>query len=253
MFAASETQILNIKYEAGIEEHEPAAFNYFCRLIYFFMKYTDLFFDLDGTLTNSKPGIFNSALYAVQKLGLSPEKIPSDLTPFIGPPLRESFKLVFGLNAEQSELATIYYREFYGNEGMHQYTIYKGIPEALKELSDLGYRMSIVTSKAEIYAVEIIRNSPLNSYFSMVSGCELNGERSEKSLLITYNAERLGITLSNNILMIGDRYHDLRGARQAGISAAGVLYGFGSFDEIENEKPDLVINEPTDLVRLIHG
>jgi len=217
------------------------------------MKYTDLFFDLDGTLTNSKPGIFNSALYAVKKLGLAPEQIPADLTPFIGPPLRESFKLVFGLNAEQSELATNYYREFYGNEGMHQYTIYNGIPEALKELSDLGYRMSIVTSKAEIYAVDIIKNSPLKNYFSMVSGCELSGERSEKNSLIPYNAERLGIALSNNILMIGDRYHDLRGARQAGISAAGVLYGFGSFDEIENEKPDLIINEPTDLVRLIHG
>lgn len=217
------------------------------------MKFTDLFFDLDGTLTNSKPGIFNSALYAVKKLGLAPEKIPSDLTPFIGPPLRESFKLVFGLNAEQSELATIYYREFYGSEGMHQYTIYNGIPEALKELSDLGYRMSIVTSKAEIYAVEIIKNSPLNNYFSMVSGCELNGERSEKSLLIPYNAARLRVKLSHKVLMIGDRYHDLRGARQSGISAAGVLYGFGSFDEIAEEKPDLIINEPYNLVRMVNG
>lgn len=217
------------------------------------MKYTDLFFDLDGTLINSKPGIFNSALYAVKKLGLAPEQIPADLTPFIGPPLRESFKLVFGLDDAQAEQATIYYREFYGNEGMHQYTLYNGIPEALNEFARNGYRMSIVTSKAEIYAAEIIKNSPLKNYFSMVSGCELSGERSEKSLLIPYNAERLGVKLGHNVLMIGDRYHDLRGARQTGISAAGVLYGFGSVEEIVEEKPDLIINEPSDLVRLIHG
>lgn len=217
------------------------------------MKYTDLFFDLDGTLTNSKPGIFNSALYAVKKLGLTPEQIPDDLTPFIGPPLRESFKLVFGLDDAQSEQAVIYYREFYGNDGMYQYTIYKGIPEALNEFARNGYRMSIVTSKAEIYAVEIIKSSLLKNYFSMVSGCELNGERSEKSLLIPYNAERLGVKLSHNVLMIGDRYHDLRGARQTGISAAGVLYGFGSRIEIESENPDLIIPDPNDLFRLIHG
>ena len=155
---------------------KPFSFTYFCIRLSFTMKYTDLFFDLDGTLTNSKPGIFNSALYAVKKLGLTPEQIPADLTPFIGPPLRESFKLVFGLDDAQSEQATIYYREFYGNDGMHQYTIYKGIPEALNEFARNGYRMSIVTSKAEIYAVEIIKSSPLKNYFSTVSGCELNGE-----------------------------------------------------------------------------
>lgn len=217
------------------------------------MHFTHLFFDLDGTLTDSKPGIFNSAIYAVDKLGIPVDKRPADMMPFIGPPLRESFKLVFGLDDETAERATIYYREFYGKEGMHQYSIYAGIPEALETLAAMGYNMSVVTSKAEIYARQIISNSPLKPFFANVSGCELNGERSEKEVLIPYNAEKLNIPLSNKILMIGDRLHDIRGARSAGVSAAGVLYGFGSHQEITDCKPDLIVPEPIDLVQKIHG
>ena len=217
------------------------------------MRYTHLFFDLDGTLTDSKPGIFNSANYAADKLGLKGEQRPDDMTPFIGPPLRESFKLVFGLDDETAELATTYYREYYGNEGMHQYTIYKGIPEALETLSELGYHMSVVTSKAEFFATQIIRESILKKFFVTVSGCELNGERSEKGILIPYNASKLNIPLSDKILMIGDRLHDIRGAREAGTSAAGVLYGFGSELEIRREKPDLIITSPAKMVKMITG
>ncbi len=216
------------------------------------MHFTHLFFDLDGTLTDSKPGIFNSAIYAADRLGIPAYKRPADMMPFIGPPLRESFKLVFGLDDETAELATIYYREFYGKEGMHQYSIYAGIPGALETLAALGYNMSVVTSKAEFYAKQIISNSPLKSFFTNVSGCELNGERSEKEVLIPYNAEKLNVPLSNKILMIGDRLHDIRGARSAGISAAGVLYGFGNLKEITDCKPDLIIPSPNLLVQKIH-
>lgn len=215
------------------------------------MHYTHLFFDLDGTLTDSKPGILNSAIYAADKLGIPASKRPSDLMPFIGPPLRESFKLVFGLDDDTAEVATTYYREYYGKEGMHQYTIFNGIPEALEALAGMGFSLSVVTSKAEFYATQIINNSILKSFFTNISGCELNGERSEKSILIPYNASKLDIQLSNKILMIGDRLHDIRGARHAGISAAGVLYGFGSASEIYQEKPDLIIPSPARMVEII--
>lgn len=215
------------------------------------MRYTHLFFDLDGTLTDSKPGILNSAIYAADKLGIPANKRPTDMMPFIGPPLRESFKLVFGLDDETAELATTYYREYYGKEGMHQYVIYSEIPEALETLTGMGYQMSVVTSKAEFFATQIIRESILKSFFSTVSGCELNGERSKKGILIPYNAAKLNIPLSSKILMIGDRLHDIRGAREAGISSAGVLYGFGSELEIRREKPDLIITSPTEMAKVI--
>ena len=217
------------------------------------MNYTHLFFDLDGTLTDSKPGIFNSAIYAADKLGIPAHKRPSDLMPFIGPPLRESFKLVFGLDDETAEVATTYYREYYGKEGMHQYTIYDGLPEALETLSGMGYNLSVVTSKAEFFATQIIRESMLKNYFTTISGCELNGDRSEKGILIPYNASKLNIPLSNKILMIGDRLHDIRGAHEAGVSSAGVLYGFGSEHEIQDEKPDIIIASPAEMVKVIVG
>ena len=217
------------------------------------MRYTHLFFDLDGTLTDSKPGILNSAIYAVDKLGIPANERPLDLMPFIGPPLRESFKLVFGLDDETAELATTYYREYYGKEGMHQYTIYDGIPEALETLASMGYNISVVTSKAEFYATQIISESILKNFFTVISGCELNGDRSEKGILIPYNAAKLNVPLSNKLLMIGDRLHDIRGAREAGISAAGVLYGFGSEQEIYHEKPDLIIPSPSEMAEIISG
>ena len=217
------------------------------------MRYTHLFFDLDGTLTDSKPGILNSAIYAADKLGIPASERPADLMPFIGPPLRESFKLVFGLDDETAEVATTYYRDYYGKEGMHQYKIYEGLPEALESLTTMGYSMSVVTSKAEFYATQIISESILKNFFTTISGCELNGDRSEKGILIPYNASKLNLPLNKKILMIGDRLHDIRGAREAGVSAAGVLYGFGSQQEIHDEKPDLIIPSPADMVKIISG
>lgn len=211
------------------------------------MAFTHLFFDLDGTLTDSRPGIFNSANYAAGKLGIPLAQRPADLTPFIGPPLRESFRLVFGLGAADAELAVKYYREYYGQEGMYQYRIYEGITESLEALQKNGLRLSVITSKAEIYASEIILISPLNRFFDIVSGCELNGNRSEKGELILYNCQRLGIKPGADVLMIGDRYHDLRGAAQAGVSSAAVTYGYGSEDELVREKPAMIIKSPYQL------
>jgi phosphoglycolate phosphatase len=217
------------------------------------MYYTHLFFDLDGTLTDSKQGIFNSALYAADKLGIPADKRPADMMPFIGPPLRESFKLVFNIDDETAELATTYYREYYGKEGMYQYSIYDGIPEVLETLATLGYNISVVTSKAEFFAKQIISKSPLKSFITNISGCELNGNRSEKEVLIPYNANKLKVPLSKKILMIGDRLHDIRGARSAGISSAGVLYGFGSLQEITTWNPDLIIPSANLLAQIIHS
>lgn len=212
------------------------------------MKYTHLFFDMDGTLIDSKPGIFNSIYYTLRKLQLPESEWPVDLNPFIGPPLRESFKSLFGFSSEMAEHATKTYREYYSAKGMHEYNVYPGIPEVLRQLTEAGFKLSLVTSKAEVFAKEIIKNTTFAALFQTVSGCEISGERSDKHDLISYTLNILGLQPSKQILMIGDRFHDVKGARLAGISSAAVLYGYGSYEELTNEKPTLLINTPEELL-----
>lgn len=212
------------------------------------MNYSHLFFDLDGTLINSKPGIFNSVYYTLEKLGIPKSDWPADFNPFIGPPLRDSFKLLFGFKEEFAEKATIIYREYYSIKGMNEFEIYPGIPEALQQLHNIGFNMSLVTSKAEIYAIKIVEKAGFSYMFRTVSGCEINGERSEKSELINHTMEKLGLTPNPHILMIGDRYHDIRGAKLTGISSAAILYGYGSREELTAEDPELYITSPEELI-----
>lgn len=215
------------------------------------MKYKHLFFDLDGTLVDSKRGIFNAVHYTLDKMGILPEHRPSDLNPFIGPPLRDSFRDLFNLSAESAETATKIYREYYSKTGLYEYTIFEGIQEALDQLFERGFVISLVTSKAEAYARLIIESTPFSKCFETISGCELNGQRSSKYELINYTLLKLKISPSADVLMIGDRYHDIRGAKQAGVSSAAVLYGYGTREELFEETPDLYIDSPYNLVHSI--
>lgn len=214
------------------------------------MKFKHLFFDLDGTLIDSKRGIFNAVNYTLNKMEIKAENRPSDFNPFIGPPLRDSFRDLFNLTAEDAEIATVIYREYYSKTGLYEYSIYDGIPEALNQLFERGFTISLVTSKAESYARLIIESTPFIKCFQTVSGCELDGRRSSKHELINYTLHKLKISPSADVLMIGDRYHDIRGAKLAGVSSAAVLYGYGTRDELIDESPDIIINSPIDLITL---
>ncbi len=215
------------------------------------MKYKHLFFDLDGTLIDSKRGIFNAVHYTLDKMGILAVNRPSDLNPFIGPPLRDSFRDLFNLTSADAESATKIYREYYSKTGLYEYTIYDGIPEALKQLFERGFIISLVTSKAESYARLIIESTPFSKCFQTISGCELDGRRSTKHELINYTLHKLNIKPSADVLMIGDRYHDIRGAKLSGVSSAAVLYGYGSKNELLEEAPDLFINSPFELGSLL--
>lgn len=215
--------------------------------------FTHLFFDLDGTLIDSKPGIFKSVLHTLEVMGIPAPLHEEELNPFIGPSLRQSFKTLFGFSDRKAEEATLIYRDFYGREGMNMFTVYPGIPGALETLAAMGLSISLVTSKAEIYALKIVEKADLARYFSTVSGCEINGNRSDKAELITYTLQKHDMLPGKEIVMIGDRYHDIRGAKLTGISSAGVLYGYGSRGELETEKPDLIIPSPADLTDMLTG
>lgn len=226
-----------------VEEENYNTFNY--------MHYTHLFFDLDGTLIDSKAGILNSVKYFMDKTNIPENERPEDLNPFIGPPLRDSFRLLFGLSADEAEDATKIYREYYSKSGFKEYQVYPGIEETLTFLKNSGCSLSLVTSKAEFYARMIVKASGFSGLFDAISGCMLNGERSKKHDLILYTLDQLKLKPSKSVIMIGDRYLDVEGAHVSGISSAAVLYGYGDRSEFDHLSPDLFVNKPEELRCLV--
>ena len=190
-----------------------------------------LLFDLDGTISDSKIGILKAARYSLKALGISFDNIES-LTPFIGPPIRDSYKDLFGLSDEEAELAVASYREYYSETGIYENTLYEGIDTMLKTLRDNGKTLIIATSKVNVYAKRILAHFEIDSYFSFVAGSEMDGRRSRKSELIRYAMENMGIEDVKNAIMIGDRKHDIIGAKEVGMDSIGVLYGFGDLNEL---------------------
>ena len=192
------------------------------------MKY--IFFDLDGTLTDPFRGITNSVIYALEKMG-RPHGPNEDYRLFIGPPLRESFQIKCGMTAEEAERALALYREYFSPIGIFDNRVYSGISELLEKLKKQGYTMVLATSKPKIYAGRILEKFDLMKYFSGVFGSELDGTRDRKDEVIGYALETLGAS-PDDVLMVGDRLHDVLGAKAHGIKAVGVLFGYGTAEEL---------------------
>jgi len=188
-----------------------------------------IYFDLDGTLTDPKPGITRSIQYALEKLG---KAVPSqdELTWCIGPPLHASLKKLTGSD-ELADRALLLYRERFGDVGLFENEPYRGINETLSALAATGPRMFVATSKPAIYAERIVDHFGLRPYFERVFGSELDGTRVDKGDLLRYALETAKVE-PRTAIMIGDRSHDVVGARRNGMTAIGVLYGYGSENEL---------------------
>lgn len=190
---------------------------------------TTIYFDLDGTLTDPKPGITRSIRYALGKLD---REAPSEdeLTWCIGPPLRASLKKLLGAD-DLADRALSLYRERFSEIGIFENEIYPGIQDTLSVLAKSDRRLFVATSKPGVYAKRIIDHFKLTNYFERVFGSELDGRRSDKTELLGYALQTAGVDPSRAI-MIGDRSHDMIGARNNGMKAVGVLYGYGSKEEL---------------------
>lgn len=195
------------------------------------MNYRYCFFDLDGTVTDSAPGITHSVQYALKKLGITPPP-SSELLGFIGPPLVWSFSHFFGMTQKESLAAVDAYREYYRAGGMLECTVYQGIPELLDRLHQNGIQCVLATCKPHIFANAILAHFDLLDRFLLVSGPEIDGTRNEKHEVIRYAMEQLDITDPREVLMIGDRDNDVLGAKVNGVDTFGVLWGFGDEKEL---------------------
>ena len=187
-----------------------------------------IFFDLDGTLTDPKPGITRSIQYALQKLDL-PVPPQDELTWCIGPPLRASFVKMLG--EARADLAVSLYRERFGDVGLYENQVYPDIEHILAALKQSHGRLFVATSKAHVFADRIIDHFRLRDYFEHVFGAELDGTRADKGDLLAYALEKAEVDPRRTI-MIGDRSHDVIGAKKNGMAAIGVLYGYGSEREL---------------------
>jgi phosphoglycolate phosphatase len=189
-----------------------------------------IYFDLDGTLTDPKPGITRSIQYALQKLDHPTMPTEDELIWCIGPPLRASFVKLLGAETS-ADLAVSYYRERFSDIGLYENGVYDGIGDVLTTLCASGHRLFVATSKPHVFAERIIDHFGLRNHFERVFGSELDGTRVDKSHLLEYALKEASVDPAKT-LMIGDRSHDMVGAKNNGMTGIGVLYGYGSRDEL---------------------
>lgn len=215
------------------------------------MSYDICLFDLDGTLLDPKEGITNSFQYALRSFGIHEET--DNLTPFIGPPLRESFRDSYGFSKEEQEKAVESYREYFIEYGLYQNIVYEGIPELLAKLKDKKKILAVATSKLEVYAQRILKHFGIDDYFSFVAGDTMDGSRTAygKRDVILRALMNIDPKRENSIVMIGDRKHDIAGAKETEIDSIGILWGYGSKQELTTAGADRLADSCETLYKLI--
>lgn len=215
------------------------------------MSWKYLLFDLDGTLTDSSEGILNCVVYALEAAGIEvPDR--ETLLQFVGPPLIEGFQDIIGMDHTAAVQATVKYRERYGVIGLFENKPYDGIALALSRLKSQGKVIALATSKPESYAVRILQHFNLMKYFDVAVGASMDESRNNKTAVIKEALRRLGISEDEKeqVLMIGDRRHDIRGAKDCGIASLGVYYGFAEIGELEKAGADYIAWSVDDMVTI---
>jgi phosphoglycolate phosphatase len=210
----------------------------------------DIFFDLDGTLTDPREGITRSIAYALERLGIEPPPLDA-LTFAIGPPLRASLAKLVGSDARDVvERALALYRERFADVGLFENQPYEGIGEALEVLGARGARLYVATSKPLVFARRIVEHFGLDAHFIAVHGCELDGTREDKRDLLAHLLAEHALD-PRDAVMIGDRGVDMSAARLHGLRAVGALWGFGSREELESAGAHVLCESPARLPALL--
>lgn len=208
----------------------------------------NILIDLDGTLTDPKVGITTSARYGLEKVG-HPISEDTNIDWIIGPPLKASLAKILNVDADDTlaEQALMAYRERFAVTGLYENHVFEGVAETLAELKRRGYRLFLATAKPTVYAKQILEYFNLAQYFTEIYGSELNGDRTNKGELIQYILEQQGIQ-ADQCIMVGDREHDIFGARHNGIESIAVKYGYGSEIELQQAQPKYTIENFSHLL-----
>lgn len=215
------------------------------------MQHKDnIIFDLDGTIIDSSQGITGSVQHALQEFGI-PVEDASTLTKFIGPPLLDSFQNYYDFSPEKSREAVKIYRAYFDNVGVHQNVLYPGIAELIKALAEQGKKLAVATTKPEIYAVQILEELRLDSYFAYIAGSELDGSRTNKAELIHYAMHNASIQSIEDSVMIGDTRFDILAATEVGMDSIGVEYGFSRENEFITYPPTKIVASTKQLGELL--
>lgn len=210
-----------------------------------------VFFDLDGTVTDSKTGILNSVRHALEQFHIS--RTDAELLPFIGPPLRDSFSTLFPGDSARTAQAVAAYREYYQVRGMFENALYGGIADLLRDLRAAGRVVCLATSKPEPYALRILEHFGIAGLFDHVAGAELHGPRNSKEAVLRHACGLCRVRDMARCCMVGDRKYDVLGAHAVGMACVGVLYGYGSREELESAGVDVLCRDMAELRALLLG
>jgi phosphoglycolate phosphatase len=210
-------------------------------------KAQNILFDLDGTISDPKEGITKSISFALEELGHTPPPL-EELTVYIGPPLKSAFEEMLG-DATQAEKALSLYRYRYNEQGrgMVENILYPAIPETLAALKNAGKRLFVATSKPHVIATKVVQHFGLQDFFVKIYGAELDGTRNDKGELISHLLASENIA-PEDAVMIGDRKHDIIGARKNSVPSIGVLWGYGTAEELISAGADTLCTSPSDLL-----
>ena len=213
------------------------------------MAYTSILFDLDGTLVDSGEGVLKCAELALRHFDL-PIPTPEEMRTFVGPPLRDSF-LRFGCTEEMAQEAIAVYRRRYTTVGKFELFVYPGIEKLLQDLTAVGCKLYVATSKPETVSVEILQHLGLARYFTYIAGADQDKGRSTKSEVIAHLLAQVGNL--DGALMVGDTAYDVIGSAQPGIPCAGVSWGYGTLESIEAAHPAAIVHSTEELLAFVTG
>lgn len=213
------------------------------------IKYSNIIFDLDGTLTDSAEGITRSAQYALSRYGITASE--EEIKPFIGPPLHYSFMKEYGFSEKKAFQAVEHYRDYYREKGIYENRLYPSVTKMLEAFANNEAKLYIATSKPTVFAEKILKHFAIDNFFKVIAGSNLDGTRVEKKEVIGYVLNDSGRTDKSETVMIGDRKHDIRGAQAWKLDSIAVSYGYGSLDELIASKPTYIVHSVEELSELL--
>ncbi|MBO4382865.1 MAG: HAD hydrolase-like protein [Clostridia bacterium] len=208
-------------------------------------RFQAVLFDWDGTMADTAPGVFASVRYALEQFGI-PDKPDEELAYFIGPPLYDGFETVFGVSPEEAIELTDTYRVYYRDRGIFECTVYDGLGDLLRALNADGVKTAVVSSKPKVFLDRLVEHLGLADAFDAVVGPALDNHVSDKSVLVRQALEELDVP-AEAAAMVGDRHFDMEGAKKTGVFAIGILFGYGTEEELCRSGADTICEQVVDL------